>query len=267
MFAPGLALVVIATALSPPADRAALVRARELYNREQYEAAIVAAMEARTDPVWADSAALVLARAHLEKFRRTADPQDLAAARDLLRAVRPAGLSPRDRAELVIGLAESLYLDDAYGAAAELFDSALTRAELVGPRARERVLDWWASALEREAQNRPVGERDQLFQRMLARMEEELRRDPGSAAAAYWLAAAARGLGDLERAWEVAIAGWVRAPLTFDRGAALRADLDRLVLQGVIPERVRQLPGPARDHEQAAAGMRAEWELIKERWK
>ena len=45
------------------------------------------------------------------------------------------------------------------------------------------------------------------------RMEIEVRIDPGSAPANYWLAAAARGAGDLDRAWHAAIAGWIRAPM------------------------------------------------------
>ena len=44
-------------------------------------------------------------------------------------------------------------------------------------------------------------------------MSAELATDGGSAPASYWLAVAARGTGDLERAWQAAIAGWVRASL------------------------------------------------------
>src|SRR5919107_1617843 len=73
----------------------------------------------------------------------------------------------------------------------------------------------------------------------------EARRDPSSAAAAYWVAAAARGLGQLDRAWQAAMAAWVRTGLTQDRAAALRADLDRLVVTAIIPGRPPQ-PRPAR---------------------
>jgi hypothetical protein len=43
-------------------------------------------------------------------------------------------------------------------------------------------------------------------------MEKELAADPGSAPASYWLAAASRGAGNLERARNAAMAGWVTAP-------------------------------------------------------
>ena len=37
------------------------------------------------------------------------------------------------------------------------------------------------------------------------------------------------------------MAGWVTAPLGKDHGAALRADLDRLMVQGIIPDRAGRL--------------------------
>ena len=95
-------------------------------------------------------------------------------------------------------------------------------------------------------------------------MEKELAADPASAPAAYWLAAAARGAGNLERAWNAAMAGWVTAPLGRDHGAALRADLDRLMVQGIIPDRAVKLQ--PRDTKQAAAVMLSEWEALKASW-
>ena len=70
--------------------------------------------------------------------------------------------------------------------------------------------------------------------------------------------------GDLERAWHAAAAAWVGALLSRDRGAALRADLDRLVVQAIIPERAARLQ--VRDSKPAAAGMLAEWEAFKSSW-
>ena len=95
-------------------------------------------------------------------------------------------------------------------------------------------------------------------------MEQELRRDPASAPASYWLAASARAAGDLDRAWAAASAGWIRAALGRDRGVALRADLDKLVTQGDHSGRGRQ--APARDRRQAAATLAAEWEAFKKIW-
>jgi hypothetical protein len=96
-------------------------------------------------------------------------------------------------------------------------------------------------------------------------MEEELRRDTVSAAASYWLVAGARGSGDLERAWDAAMAGWARASLTGDRRIALRADLDQIVTQAIIPERARLL-SPAGGAAQSIAAMRGEWDALKGVW-
>jgi hypothetical protein len=54
--------------------------------------------------------------------------------------------------------------------------------------------------------------------------------------------------------------------MMIDRGAALRADIDRLATQALIPERVRSLGLGPKEAEQALAGMLAEWELIKKNW-
>ena len=96
-------------------------------------------------------------------------------------------------------------------------------------------------------------------------MEEELRRDPGNAVANYWLAVAARGQGDVERAWGAAVAAWIRATLRPESSEALRTDLDRLVTQALIPERARA-HSPREQPEQLAA-LRAEWDLVKQQWK
>jgi hypothetical protein len=158
-----------------------------------------------------------------------------------------------------------MYLEDRFGPAAELFATILERGEFPSPAARDRTLDWWATALDRAAHARPAAEQRVMYARIIDRMERELARDPGSTPASYWLAAAARGAGDLERAWDAAIAGWVRASLARDRGAALRADLDRLVLQAIVPERARRAAA-GRDAAPTIAAMQAEWELVKQRW-
>ena len=91
-------------------------------------------------------------------------------------------------------------------------------------------------------------------------MREEIAARPSNGTAAYWLAASAQAQGDLQAAWDAAQAAWVRAPLASDRGAALRADLDRLVLRAIVPDRAKILGQPA-------DGLRAQWEEFKERWK
>ena len=103
-----------------------------------------------------------------------------------------------------------------------------------------------------------------MYGRISTRMAEEIAQDAGSTAAGYWLAASARGIGDLERALSEATAAWVRASLARDRGVALRADLDRLVVQGILPDRAARLT--MRDNTQALAGMVGEWEAFKSSW-
>jgi hypothetical protein len=246
------------------AEPPALAKARALYNAADYEGAIAAAAAVRQQPQWADAAALVIARAHLERYRRNTDAADLVAARESLASVRASMLSPRDQVDLVVGLGQSLYLAELFGPAAELFDSALGRGNLVAARERLLLLEWWATALDREALGRAPDRRAGVLTRIVDRMEAELREDPGSRVANYWLAAAARGAGDLERAWDAAIAAWIRASLTAE-GPALRDDLDRLVNQALIPERARQRP--AREQDAAVAAFRAEWDQIKSQWK
>jgi tetratricopeptide (TPR) repeat protein len=256
-----------ASARAAAAAADALARARVLYNAGQYDEAIASATEAQVQPALRAAAGIVIGRAGLERFRRTADPADLASARDALRSVEPSALPPRDRLDLLIGLGETLFFDEHYRSAADLFESTLDRTEL-GASSRDQVLDWWATAIDRHVRTLTPDERAEAYDRLIARMESELRRDGSSVSAAYWVAAAALARGQIDRAWDAAIAGWVRALVTAaDRGQTLRPDLDRLVRDAIIPERVRRLPvAGTPEGEQAHAGMLAEWELIKERW-
>jgi hypothetical protein len=259
--------VALCTAVSPAlaAEPAALAKARQRYNAGDFEGAISAAAVARNSPVSADAASLVIARSHLERYRQRADPADLTTAREALFAVHRDNLSPRDQVDLSIGMGQALYLGEMFGAAAELFDTALTRSTLLSGPDRRQLLDWWATALDREAQARSQERRSRVFDRIAARMEDELRQDPFDPIANYWLAVAARGSGDPERAWNVAVAGWVRSSLAPERAQTLREDLDRLVAQALIPERAHLRP--IREQQDALATLRAEWDLVKEQWK
>lgn len=257
-----IVLALWTAAPAKPADP--LATARKLYNQGEYERALDAAKEAAANPATAAAAKLVIGRIRLERYRQTAQRGDLEEGRLALRALDARVLDSRERIELQVGLAEILYFDDRFGAAAEVLESVLDSSKDLGPEAHERALDWWASALDRYAQGQPVGDRDSIYNRVIDRMEEELRRDPASTGAAYWLVAATRGAGDLERAWAAAAASWVRAMLAADRGAALRADLDRLVTQALIPDRAARLT--TRDRRQAIASMTGEWEEFKTTW-
>ena len=237
-----------------------LLRARSLYNQRQFQDAVAAAELARRTPSRADAADLVAARAYLERFRESAASDDLANARDRLRRLDPQRLGTRERTEYIVGLGETLYFDQSFGVAAAVFDSVLQSPDVMTADARDRVLDWWAYSLDRDTRPRPEIERRGVYQRIRDRMEEELAKHPASSAAAYWLAAAARGHGDLQAAWDAAQAAWVRAPLAADKGDALRADVDRLVERALIPERAKASAQPPQTFQQ-------EWERFKERWK
>lgn len=255
-----LCCLVLAT-MAPAASAAddPLARARLLYNQRQFEAAVNAAEQARTLPARADAADLIAARAYLERFRNSATSDDLTNARDRLRRLNPQRFNMRERGEYVVGLGETLFFDGAFGASATVFDSVLQSPEGLAIDGRERLLDWWATAVDREAKPRPDIERQGAYQRIRTRMEDEVATHPTSGVAAYWLAAAARAQGDLQSAWDAAQAGWVRAPLAPDRGAALRADLDHLVLHAIVPDRAKATAQPPEI-------LRAEWERFKERW-
>jgi hypothetical protein len=236
-----------------------LVQARLLYNQRDFQAAVAAADQARLTPAGADSADLIAARAYLDRFRQSGAADDLTRARERLRRVDPQRFGPRERVEYIVGLGETLYLDGSYGAAADVFDSVLALAGALSGSERERVVDWWASALDRDARPRTDFERQAVYQHLRDRMHAELAAAPTSAAAVYWLSAAARGQGDLQGAWDAAQAGWVRASLAGDRGAALRADLEQLVTRALVPERARALGQPPEM-------IRQDWERFKERW-
>jgi hypothetical protein len=256
-----LAVTQTAWAAEPPA----LAKARTLYNSANYEGAIDAAGSARRQPMWADAAALVMARSYLERYRQNADAKDLVSARELFVTIKVSSLTPRDQVDLVIGMAQLLYLGELFGAAADMFQNALTRSTLLGARDKQMLLDWWATAMDRDAQTRPADRRRVVFEHIGKRMQDELRLDPGSAVANYWQAVALRGTGDVEGAWHAAIAGWVRSTLSPDTTSELRADLDRLVMQALIPERSRMMA--VRDPQEAVTALREEWEIVKQQYK
>lgn len=260
-----LALVALGVlGIAPVSAADPLAEARRLYNQGEYENAARYAREALKSPSTSESARLVLGRTHLELYRRSADFADLARAREALRQVHSESLDRRERIELTIGLGECLFLEDKFGTAAESFERVIDSSTALGPAAHDRVLDWWATSLDRLALTRGHEAREPYYARIVARMERELSEAPESSPAAYWLVAALRGVGNLDRAWYSAGAAWVTAVLSRDRGAALRADLDRLVVQGIIPERASRLQ--PRDQKQAASMMLAEWDTLKHAW-
>src|SRR5260370_723543 len=132
-------------------------------------------------------------------------------------------------------------------------DDPLTRARLLYNQ--RQFQETWSAA----DQARLDIEGRAIYQRIRTGMRDEIATHPTNGTAAYWLAASAQAQGDLQAAWDAAQAGWVRAPLASDRGAGLRADLDRLVLRAIVPDRAKILGQPA-------DSLRVQWEEFKERW-
>jgi hypothetical protein len=260
-----VALTLLHCAVPAQAQRTELARARTAYNESRFDEAVEAALAAQKVSATSDAATVVLSRAYLERYRQRANPADLAGARAQLGTVRVSNLDARDHIDFLMALGEALFFEDDFGAAAAMFESGLDGAIAHGPTTGEAMLDWWGSAIERHADALDREPRMIAFARLRDRMARELAKQPGSAAAAYWVVVATRGAGDPAGAWDAAIAGWVRARLAGARSAQLRADLDKLVLEGIIPDRVRSMPAERRG--QAESDLRAEWAVVKERWK
>jgi hypothetical protein len=122
------AAFLVCVAIPAFGQRADLAKARTFYNQRQFDAAIEAAAVAQRIPSTADSATVVLARAHLERYRERANPDDLSAARIALGTVRVSNLDSRDNIDFLMALGVALFFDDDYGAAATLFESGIEAA-------------------------------------------------------------------------------------------------------------------------------------------
>lgn len=263
-----VAVMMSATGVLAAQDSAqdVLTRARIAYNERRFDDAITLAGQARKVDRLSNSAALVFARASLERFRQQRDVADVATARQALLSVTPARLSPVEARELRLGTAELLFVDDQFGAAAEIFESELGAAT-ESAEERDRLFDWWASSLDQHAHHGLETDRFRSYARLLAGAEKEVGRTPVSPSAMYWLAAACRGIDDFDRAWAVAVAGWVQALTTApgERGDTLQHDLDRLVRDAIIPGLASRAAPPS-DPVALRVALAAEWDSIKKRW-
>jgi hypothetical protein len=159
-------------ATSVLATMADLARARSLYNQRQFDAVIEAALAAQKATATLDAATVVLARAHLERYRERANPADLSSARTALGTVRVSSLDARDHIDFLMALGEALFFEDDYGAAAQLFESGLDGAIAQGPVPAEAMLDWWRSAMERHADGQGRDERTAATRRILELIAE-----------------------------------------------------------------------------------------------
>jgi hypothetical protein len=263
-----VALMASMAQASIPED--ALTRAHRAYNAGQYDTAIAAARDALKQPERSNAAAVVLARALLDRYRAGSVLSDLDDAREVLANVRPAELAPRDHVAFLLGLGLVLYHDgcDAgcFNTAAEFFAQALDRMTSPEMGDSELVFEWWANSLDRHALYSPEADRAAVYRRILERAERERAERAQSTSAAYWIAAASRGAGDLDRAWSAALSGWINARYQGARGDKLRADLDYLVEQVILPDRAnaQMADGDAR---LALAHMLKQWEDLKAKYK
>ena len=87
-----LAIVALSGTLAAAVDP--LAEARRLYNLGQYENAARLARDAIKVPPTAESARLVLGRIHLERYRQSAEPEDLAAGAGNAARGEPPGAGP-----------------------------------------------------------------------------------------------------------------------------------------------------------------------------
>jgi hypothetical protein len=261
----GLVILVMLAAAPAAAQADLIAEARRAYNAGELDESITAARQALEESAGNPEARIVLGRALVERYRQSASGADLNEAREALIAAASPGLSAALRVEWLVGTAETMFFEGAYGAAGELFASVIDdpRASATVPGGRERLLDWWASAADRAAQKLAGAARESAYREMTTRLRAELHHGASLGAASYWLVIAARGAGDLDGAWYAAQAAWARAALTADRGAALRADIERAVSQALIPERSRH---EGQEDSGRAEALRLEWEDFKHRW-
>ena len=115
--------------------------------RRLYELAIKAATEARDAGERVDEASLIIARAHLERFRQTRDAHNLTEAQEALRAVDATplvarGATPSSRWRWASGCSWTT----SSARPPSCSTAASASVDDLGPVARDRVLDWWATA-------------------------------------------------------------------------------------------------------------------------
>jgi len=246
-----------------------LAEARRLYNAGLFDQAIAAAQNSSESSRLPSATAVIVGRSRLERFRTLQDPQELDRARADLAAVNPMQLSPQERMEWQMGLGEALLLDNQPGPASEILSTLVPSAR---PRLtsveNEKLLEWLAVSISRFAETLAGDARNGQYHRLLTTLAAILQNEPASRAANYWSVVASRGTGDLESAWNLAMAGWVRAG-SDQRSGSLRNDLDQFVTRTLIPERARSKTGQRLDARATVAeiaAMTEGWRAFIRRW-
>ncbi|MCM3881113.1 MAG: hypothetical protein ND807_13475 [Vicinamibacterales bacterium] len=264
------ALWALALALPrPAAAQTDLERARAFYNAGQFDDSITAATAASAKPAAANSARLIIARARLERFRRQGEPKELETARAELISLKPGTLAPQEAIEWQIGVGTALFLEDQLGPAAEAFATLLPSARTrLSPEEFQKLLDWWGTAVSRLAESLTGSSRTRIYENLRVDSRGELERNPFSRAATYWAVVASRGAGDLDAAWNAAVAGWIRMSGQPD-GHQIQNDIDTFVTRTLIPERAQARTGQRLDAKPTIAEITAlsdEWRAVTERW-
>ena len=126
------------------------------------------------------------------------------------------------------------------------------------PEEHERVLDWWASALDRDARPRTEFDRQAVYQRIrdadARRVEHDSRERSRLLLAFARPPRAARAI--LQGAWDAAQAGWVRAPLSPAAPRRCAPISINSSLPALVPDRARALGQPPET-------FREEWEALQ----
>ena len=176
-------------------------------------------------PARADAADLVAARAYLERFRASDAAGDLTNARERLRRIDPQRFAAARAHRVHRRSWRGAVLRRRVRRGGRRVRFGACAATTCWPAdARERVLDWWASALDRDAKPRPEIDRQGSISGSARGWRKNWRRTrPAAPPPTGWppprvRRAICRRRGT--RRWPA----WVRAPLTRDRGVALRAD-------------------------------------------
>jgi hypothetical protein len=253
LWASALALPQLASAQTD------LERARAFYNAGQFDESIAAATTASSRPAMANSARLIIARARLERFRRLGEPKELDTARSELISLKPSALAPQEAIEWQIGVGTALFLEDQLGPAAEAFATLL-------PSARTRLTPEEFQKLLEESLTGNA--RTRIYENLRVDSRSELERNPFSRAATYWAVVASRGAGDLDAAWNAAVAGWIRMNGQID-GQQIQTDIDTFVTRTLIPERAQARTSQRLDAKATIAEIAAlndEWRAIAARW-
>lgn len=254
---------------APAFAQSALERARAYYNEGRYDESIAAATAASSRPDAAPSATLIIARSHLGRYRASGDAKELDAARAALITLNPRVLAPQEAIEWQIGAGTALFFENQFGPAADMFSTVVPLArERLKDVEFEKLVEWWGSTQGRLAETLAGGARKAAYERLRTEAALEVQRNPLSRPATYWMIVGLRGAGSLEEAWGAAISGWIRFGNQPD-GEKLRTDLDRFVIQTLIPERAQAKTGQRLDTKSSLneiAVMTEEWRNLTTRW-